>query len=92
MLEVVYSATDPPIKALRRFIPPLRLGAVTLDTSFLLVLVVVLPAAHLVDQLRVLSRPTTAVVVPTARSGSVSSPCRARARSRHRLDDYRQNG
>ena len=39
VLEVVYTATDPPIKALRRVIPPLRLGAVALDLSFLLVLV-----------------------------------------------------
>ncbi|KQY63994.1 MULTISPECIES: YggT family protein [unclassified Nocardioides] len=38
-LEVVYSITDPPIKALRRVIPPLRLGSVALDLSFLLVLV-----------------------------------------------------
>ncbi len=41
VLEIVYSATDPPIKFVRRFIPPLRLGSVMLDTSFLLVLVVV---------------------------------------------------
>jgi YggT family protein len=41
VLEIVYSATDPPIKFVRRFVPPLRLGAVMLDTSFLLVLVVV---------------------------------------------------
>ena len=39
VLEVVYSATDPPIKALRRVIPPLRNGSVALDLSFLLVLV-----------------------------------------------------
>jgi YggT family protein len=41
VLEIVYSATDPPIRFVRRFVPPLRLGAVMLDTSFLLVLVVV---------------------------------------------------
>jgi YggT family protein len=39
LLEVVYSITDPPIKALRRFIPPLRLGSIALDLSFLIVLV-----------------------------------------------------
>ncbi|WP_235735386.1 YggT family protein [Nocardioides alcanivorans] len=39
LLEVVYSATDPPIKALRRVVPPLRLGTISLDLSFLLVLV-----------------------------------------------------
>ena len=39
VLEFVYSMTDPPIKALRRVIPPLRLGAIALDLSFLIVLV-----------------------------------------------------
>jgi len=38
-LEVVYSVTDPPIRALRRVIPPLRLGSVALDLSFIIVLV-----------------------------------------------------
>jgi YggT family protein len=39
VLEVVYSITDPPVKALRRVIPPLRLGSIALDLSFLIVLV-----------------------------------------------------
>ena len=39
VLEVVYSITDPPIKALRRVIPPLRLGSVALDLSFLIVII-----------------------------------------------------
>lgn len=38
LLEVTYSITDPPIKFLRRFIPPFRIGSVALDVSFLLVL------------------------------------------------------
>ena len=37
-LEGVYSATDPPIVALRKVIPPLRIGSVALDLSFLLVM------------------------------------------------------
>jgi YggT family protein len=41
VLEIVYSITDPPIRFVRRFVPPLRLGAVALDTSFLIVLLVV---------------------------------------------------
>ncbi|QWZ10330.1 YggT family protein [Nocardioides panacis] len=41
VLEIVYTITDPPILFVRRFVPPLRLGAVMLDTSFLIVLVVV---------------------------------------------------
>ncbi len=39
VLEGVYTATDPPIMALRRVIPPLRIGSVALDLSFLLVMV-----------------------------------------------------
>lgn len=39
VLEAVYSTTDPPIKALRRVIPPLRLGSVALDVSFLIVMI-----------------------------------------------------
>jgi YggT family protein len=41
VLEIVYSITDPPILFVRRFVPPLRIGSVALDTSFLIVLVVV---------------------------------------------------
>jgi YggT family protein len=41
VLEVVYSITDPPIKFVRRFVPPLRLGSVMIDTSFMIVLVVI---------------------------------------------------
>ena len=40
VLEFVYSITDPPIKALRKVIPPLRLGQVSIDLSFLIVLLV----------------------------------------------------
>jgi YggT family protein len=39
VLEAVYSTTDPPIKALRRVIPPLRLGSIALDLSFLIVMI-----------------------------------------------------
>ena len=38
-LEGVYSATDPPIVALRRVVPPLRIGNISLDLSFLIVMV-----------------------------------------------------
>ena len=41
VLEIVYSITDPPILFIRRFVPPLRLGAIALDTSFIIVLVAV---------------------------------------------------
>jgi YggT family protein len=39
ILEFVYSVTDPPIKALRKVVPPLRIGNFSLDLSFLLVMI-----------------------------------------------------
>ncbi|GAA1743653.1 YggT family protein [Luedemannella helvata] len=40
-LEVVWSVTDPPLKALRRVIPPLRVGTVSVDLASLVLLVIV---------------------------------------------------
>jgi YggT family protein len=40
-LEGVYTVTDPPLKALRKVIPPLRLGGFALDLSFLLLIVII---------------------------------------------------
>ena len=40
VLEIAYSATDPPLKFLRRLIPPLRLGSFALDLAFLLLFIV----------------------------------------------------
>lgn len=39
-LEAVWSVTDPPLKALRRVIPPLRLGTVSLDLASLVLLLI----------------------------------------------------
>ena len=39
--EVIYTATDPPLRALRRVIPPLRLGSISLDLSFLVLLILI---------------------------------------------------
>lgn len=39
--EVIYSLTDPPINALRKVIPPLRLGGVALDMGFLVLILAV---------------------------------------------------
>jgi YggT family protein len=39
--EGVYTVTDPPLKALRRVIPPLRLGAVQVDLAFTVLFVLV---------------------------------------------------
>ena len=51
VLEAVYSVTDPPILFVRRFVPPLRLGSIALDTSFLIVLVAVYLLRILVSNL-----------------------------------------
>ncbi|MBF0815315.1 YggT family protein [Microbacterium paludicola] len=34
--EVTYTLTDPPIRLLRRFIPPLRIGGIAIDFGFAL--------------------------------------------------------
>ncbi|MEV0729960.1 MULTISPECIES: YggT family protein [Polymorphospora] len=39
-LESVWSVTDPPLKALRRVIPPLRIGTVSFDLASLVLLVI----------------------------------------------------
>lgn len=41
LAEAVYTITDPPLKFLRRFIPPLRLGQVSLDMSFLILVLLI---------------------------------------------------
>ena len=49
--EGVYTATDPPLRLLRRYIPSLRLGTVALDLSFMvlfLVILVLLQAVQLI--------------------------------------------
>ena len=39
--ELIYSITDRPLRFVRQFVPPLRLGAVSLDLSFIVVFFVV---------------------------------------------------
>ena len=40
LFEVVYTLTDPPVNGLRRLIPPVRLGRVSLDLSLMILLIV----------------------------------------------------
>lgn len=49
--ETIYSLTDPPLRFVRRFVPPLRLGGVALDLSFLIVFFVVSMLMRLVPVL-----------------------------------------
>ena len=39
-IEWVYMSTDPPVRLLRRLIPPLRLGNISLDLSMWILLIV----------------------------------------------------
>ncbi|MEI6763325.1 MAG: YggT family protein [Actinomycetes bacterium] len=49
--EVVYAITDPVITFVRRFIPPLRLGPVAIDLSFILIFIVVQMLSNFVARL-----------------------------------------
>jgi YggT family protein len=42
LAEVVFTATDPPLRFLRRYIPTVRLGTVALDLSFMVLFLVIL--------------------------------------------------
>ncbi len=39
LAEAVYTLTDPPLRLLRRVLPPLRLGQVAIDLSFLVLVI-----------------------------------------------------
>ena len=41
LLELIYTMTDPPLKLLRRVLPPLRIGGIAIDLAFLVLLLVV---------------------------------------------------
>ncbi len=46
--EGIFTVTDPPLRFLRRYIPPLRLGRVALDLSFMVLFFVVLILVNVV--------------------------------------------
>lgn len=41
LVETIYSLTDPPLNFFRRFIPPLKIGSISLDLSFLVVIILI---------------------------------------------------
>ncbi|SDU81657.1 YggT family protein [Arcanobacterium phocae] len=41
IINAIYFLTDPPLRAVNRLIPPLRLGGIALDLGFILVFVAV---------------------------------------------------
>jgi YggT family protein len=48
VLDIAYAVTDPPLKFLRRFIPPLKLGGISLDFAWTVLLFAVLIGQRLV--------------------------------------------
>jgi YggT family protein len=42
ILDFAYTLTDPPIKFVRRFVPPLRLGSISLDLAWTVVVFAVI--------------------------------------------------
>ncbi len=41
LAEILYSLTDPPLRLLRRVIPPLKLGGIQFDLAFLVLIIAV---------------------------------------------------
>jgi len=48
LAEAVYSVTDPPVRAVRRVVKPVRLGAVMIDFSWSIVLLVAIILSYVV--------------------------------------------
>ena len=51
LVEAIYAITDKPMNFVRRFVPPLRLGSVSLDLSFLVLFFAVQLLIPLVSRL-----------------------------------------
>ena len=51
IFEFIYSITDKPMRFVQRFIPPLRIGGVALDLSFIVVLLAINYAQVVISKL-----------------------------------------
>ncbi|MCB7137791.1 YggT family protein [Cellulosimicrobium marinum] len=51
LAEVIYTATDPPLRLLRRVIPPLNLGQIRLDLGFVVLFLAVTIALQVVQSI-----------------------------------------
>lgn len=52
LAETTYTVTDPPLRFLRRFIKPIRLGGIALDLSFTALFLIVVILIQLVASIR----------------------------------------
>lgn len=48
LAELVYTLTDPPLKFIRRFIPPLRIGNIALDLAWMILMFALIILSNLV--------------------------------------------
>ena len=48
LAELAYTITDPPVKAVRRVVPPLRAGGVVIDFSWSIVLIAAIILSYIV--------------------------------------------
>jgi len=48
--EVIFTATDPPLRLLRRYLRPVRLGSVALDLSYTLLFLVIIVLLSVVSR------------------------------------------
>ncbi len=53
LFSIVISITDPPLKFVRRFIRPIRLGAVAIDLAWTVVLLAAVILMYIVSSIRV---------------------------------------
>lgn len=60
--ESVYTATDPPLRFVRRWVKPLRLGAIQLDLAFLVVVVACGVSMSLLSRLAAVANAATVTV------------------------------
>ena len=49
--EGAYSVTDPPLKAIRRLLPPVRIGGLQLDVAFMVLFLACLLALNVIPML-----------------------------------------
>ena len=49
LAEAVYTVTDPPLRLLRRAVPPLRIGQVAIDLAFMILFIVTLVLMRLLS-------------------------------------------
>ena len=51
LAEIVFTITDPPIKLVRRFLPPVRFGGIALDFAWTIVMLVAIVLSYVISGL-----------------------------------------